>query len=107
MLSAAGANPAIAVTRFSHSFNQPSVIAKIPGSSSDSLVIVGAHLDSTGGSSSARGPGAGKHLPDPTLAYLDPFTQVDCHTAGFETVHVRIVAISAFNSCDTSFSALG
>lgn len=67
MISAAGANPAISVTRFSHSFNQPSVIAKIPGSSSDALVIVGAHLDSTGGSSSARGPGAGKQLPDPKV----------------------------------------
>ncbi|POS70834.1 peptidase family M28 [Diaporthe helianthi] len=58
VVSAATPNPAISVTRFSHSFNQPSVIAKIPGSSSDALVIVGAHLDSTGGSSSARGPGA-------------------------------------------------
>lgn len=34
------------------------MIAKIPGSSSDALVIVGAHFDSTGGSSTARGPGA-------------------------------------------------
>ncbi|KAK7713496.1 hypothetical protein SLS64_004747 [Diaporthe eres] len=51
-------NPSISVTKFSHSFNQPSVIAKIPGSSSDALVIVGAHFDSTGGSSTARGPGA-------------------------------------------------
>jgi leucyl aminopeptidase len=58
VVSAAAANPSISVTKFSHSFNQPSVIANIPGSSSDALVIVGAHLDSTGGSSSARGPGA-------------------------------------------------
>lgn len=58
VVSAAAANPSISVTKFSHSFNQPSVIAKIPGSSSDALVIVGAHFDSTGGSSTARGPGA-------------------------------------------------
>lgn len=55
--SAASANSAITVTQFTHSFNQPSVIAKIPGSSSD-IVIVSAHFDSTGGSSTARGPGA-------------------------------------------------
>lgn len=58
VVSAAAANPSISVTKFSHSFNQPSVIAKIPGSSSAALVIVGAHFDSTGGSSTARGPGA-------------------------------------------------
>ncbi|KAK2596870.1 hypothetical protein N8I77_012757 [Diaporthe amygdali] len=58
VVSAAAANPSISVSKFSHSFNQPSVIAKIPGSSSDALVIVGAHFDSTGGSSTARGPGA-------------------------------------------------
>lgn len=57
-MSAAAANPSISVNNFSHSFNQPSIIAKIPGSSSDALVIVGAHFDSTGGSSTARGPGA-------------------------------------------------
>ncbi|KAK1965014.1 peptidase family M28 [Colletotrichum eremochloae] len=55
--SVAAANPAITVSQFTHSFNQPSIIAKIPGSSSN-LVIVGAHFDSTGGSSTARGPGA-------------------------------------------------
>lgn len=32
--SVAAANPAITVTQFSHSFNQPSIIAKIPGNSS-------------------------------------------------------------------------
>ncbi|KAK0702201.1 hypothetical protein B0H67DRAFT_604530 [Lasiosphaeris hirsuta] len=54
----AAANPAITVTQFTHSaFNQPSIIAKIPGTNS-SLVIVSAHFDSTGGSSTARGPGA-------------------------------------------------
>ncbi|KAG4432958.1 hypothetical protein IFR05_011553 [Cadophora sp. M221] len=53
----ASTNAAITVTTFTHSFNQPSIIAKIPGTSSN-LVIVGAHYDSTGGSSTARGPGA-------------------------------------------------
>ncbi|KAF7555029.1 hypothetical protein G7Z17_g2505 [Cylindrodendrum hubeiense] len=55
--SLAAANPAIEVRTFAHSFNQPSIIARIPGSSSD-LVIAGAHYDSTAGSSSARAPGA-------------------------------------------------
>ncbi|KAK0611915.1 hypothetical protein B0T14DRAFT_338337 [Immersiella caudata] len=53
----AAANPAITVSRFTHSFNQPSIIVKIPGTTSD-LVIVGAHYDSTGGSATARAPGA-------------------------------------------------
>ncbi|KAH6617672.1 hypothetical protein B0J18DRAFT_451171 [Chaetomium sp. MPI-SDFR-AT-0129] len=55
--SVASANSAITVSKFTHSFNQPSIIATIPGSKPD-LVIVSAHYDSTGGSSSARGPGA-------------------------------------------------
>lgn len=55
--SASSSNPSIVVSQFSHSYNQPSIIARIPGTLS-SLVIVGAHFDSTGGSSTARGPGA-------------------------------------------------
>ncbi|KAK1833407.1 putative peptidase family M28 [Podospora conica] len=56
--SIAAANPAIVVTQFTHSsFSQKSVIARIPGTSAN-LVVVGAHLDSTGGSTTARGPGA-------------------------------------------------
>lgn len=51
------ANPAITVNRFTHSYNQPSIIAQIPGEKPD-LVIVGAHMDSTAGSSTARSPGA-------------------------------------------------
>lgn len=50
-------NPAITVSQFTHSYSQPSIIARIPGASS-SLVVVGAHFDSTGGSATARGPGA-------------------------------------------------
>ncbi|PNS15485.1 Leucine aminopeptidase 1 [Sphaceloma murrayae] len=55
--SVASANSKIVVTQFTHSFNQPSIIARIPGTSPN-LVIVGAHYDSTGGSATARGPGA-------------------------------------------------
>ncbi|KAL8948086.1 MAG: hypothetical protein Q9183_007721, partial [Haloplaca sp. 2 TL-2023] len=55
--SIAAPNSRITVTRFSHSYNQPSIIARIPGSS-PSLIIVGAHFDSTGGSPTARAPGA-------------------------------------------------
>ncbi|KAK5994361.1 Leucine aminopeptidase 1 [Cladobotryum mycophilum] len=51
------ANKAITVERFTHSYNQPSTIARIPGESTN-LVIIGAHMDSTGGSSTARSPGA-------------------------------------------------
>ncbi|KAG8415827.1 hypothetical protein J3459_014034 [Metarhizium acridum] len=54
----ASPNPAITVTRFNHSgFNQPSVIAQLPGNSS-SLVVVGAHLDSIGSTPTGRSPGA-------------------------------------------------
>lgn len=45
------------MTQFTHSYSQPSVIAKIPGTSTD-VVIVCAHFDSTAGSSTARSPGA-------------------------------------------------
>ncbi|KAK0728806.1 hypothetical protein B0T26DRAFT_699379 [Lasiosphaeria miniovina] len=56
--SVASANPAITVSQFTHSaFNQPSIIAKIPGNTTN-IVVVSAHYDSTGGSSTARGPGA-------------------------------------------------
>ncbi|KAK7423669.1 hypothetical protein QQX98_000859 [Neonectria punicea] len=55
--SVASVNSAIVVTQFSHSFNQPSIIARIPGQSAE-LVIVGAHFDSTAGSTAARSPGA-------------------------------------------------
>ncbi|KAG9228907.1 hypothetical protein BJ875DRAFT_216959 [Amylocarpus encephaloides] len=53
----AAPNPAITVTSFRHSFAQPSLIVRIPGARPD-LIIVGAHYDSTGGSTRARGPGA-------------------------------------------------
>ncbi|KAL0940294.1 leucine aminopeptidase [Colletotrichum truncatum] len=57
-VSIASGNSAITVTRFTHSaFNQPSIIVKYPGTSTN-LVIVGAHFDSTAGSSTARSPGA-------------------------------------------------
>jgi len=55
--SVAAANPKITISKFTHSFNQPSIIAKLPGTSSN-IIIVSAHYDSTGGSASARGPGA-------------------------------------------------
>ncbi|KAH6880648.1 hypothetical protein B0T10DRAFT_411534 [Thelonectria olida] len=50
-------NSKITVTRYTHSYNQPSVIAKIPGSSS-AVVIVSAHYDSIGSTTSGRAPGA-------------------------------------------------
>jgi len=39
-------NPNISVIQFHHSWKQHSIIAKIPGSKSESIVIVGAHQDS-------------------------------------------------------------
>ncbi|KAK2004329.1 peptidase family M28 [Colletotrichum falcatum] len=56
-LTIASGYSAITVSRFTHSFNQPSIIVKYPGTSSD-LIIVGAHFDSTAGSTTARSPGA-------------------------------------------------
>uniref|UniRef100_A0A8H7NPD5 Peptide hydrolase n=1 Tax=Bionectria ochroleuca TaxID=29856 RepID=A0A8H7NPD5_BIOOC len=55
--SAASSNSNIKVSQFSHSYSQPSVIAKLPGTSS-SVVIVSAHYDSVGSSTSGRAPGA-------------------------------------------------
>lgn len=45
------------VTTITSSFNQPSIIVRIPGQTTN-LVIAGAHYDSTGGSTTARSPGA-------------------------------------------------
>jgi len=47
-------------TLFTHSWQQPSVIARIPGVGPNAaeIVILGAHLDSVGTSSTARSPGA-------------------------------------------------
>ncbi|KAH7308944.1 hypothetical protein B0I35DRAFT_379703 [Stachybotrys elegans] len=53
----ASVNPAITVEQFEHSFNQPSIIARLPGAS-EQLVIAGAHYDSTTGSATSRSPGA-------------------------------------------------
>ncbi|KFG77937.1 putative leucine aminopeptidase [Metarhizium anisopliae] len=54
----AAPNPAITVQRFNHTrFQQPSIIARLPGNSS-SLVVVGAHLDSIGSTQTGRSPGA-------------------------------------------------
>lgn len=48
------------VTLVENSFNQPNVIAKIPGTNSSEIVILAAHLDSTSGDpgSENRAPGA-------------------------------------------------
>lgn len=54
---AASGNSAITVSQYTHSYNQPSVIAALPGSS-DSVVIVSAHYDSIGSTTSGRAPGA-------------------------------------------------
>jgi len=59
-LSYRGSRTDIAVELFSHTWAQPSVIARILGSGPNSkeLVILGAHEDSVGTSSTARSPGA-------------------------------------------------
>jgi len=50
----------ITVERFTHTWAQPSIIARIKGQgpNSDELVIIGAHEDSVGTSATARSPGA-------------------------------------------------
>ncbi|KAL7788330.1 hypothetical protein V8C37DRAFT_388199 [Trichoderma ceciliae] len=55
--SIASARPEITVQRFTHTWNQPSIIARLPGQSSN-IIIVGAHMDSTTGSTTSRSPGA-------------------------------------------------
>ncbi|KAI0803683.1 Zn-dependent exopeptidase [Xylaria sp. FL0064] len=55
--SVAAANPAITVKQFAHSYSQPSVIASIPGASAE-VVVVSAHYDSIGSTTSGRAPGA-------------------------------------------------
>ncbi|KNC53089.1 uncharacterized protein AMSG_12257 [Thecamonas trahens ATCC 50062] len=52
----AGAHPGITVEYFANSFLQPSVIVTIAGQTSD-IVILGAHIDSVGSSSTGRAPG--------------------------------------------------
>ncbi|KAL8380728.1 hypothetical protein RB595_005149 [Gaeumannomyces hyphopodioides] len=52
--SLAASNSAITVTQFSHSFRQPSLIVKIPGSASTGSVIVGAHYDGVGSGTTRR-----------------------------------------------------
>jgi bacterial leucyl aminopeptidase len=51
------ANSVITVEQFTHTYNQPSVIAAIPGNSTD-VIIVSAHYDSIGSSANGRAPGA-------------------------------------------------
>lgn len=50
----------ITVSRWTHTWVQPSIIARIPGQgpNADEVVVLGAHEDSTAGSSTARAPGA-------------------------------------------------
>ncbi|KAK4454492.1 putative peptidase family M28 [Podospora aff. communis PSN243] len=60
--SISASNPAITVSEFTHSRSkQPSIIVRVPGSVTSSLVILGAHFDSINDRSSslsARAPGA-------------------------------------------------
>ncbi|ORY58527.1 uncharacterized protein BCR38DRAFT_500358 [Pseudomassariella vexata] len=57
VVSVASTNSKITVKKFTHSYNQPSVIAAIPGTSDD-VVIVSAHYDSIGSTTSGKAPGA-------------------------------------------------
>jgi leucyl aminopeptidase len=57
VVSVASANSAIKVKQFTHTYSQPSVIATIPGTSTKT-VIVSAHYDSIGSTTSGRAPGA-------------------------------------------------
>jgi leucyl aminopeptidase len=53
-------NPSIQVELFAHSWKQPSVIARIPGTGPNKaeVVVIGAHEDSTNGGGNNRSPGA-------------------------------------------------
>lgn len=70
---AAAANSAIEVSRFTHSYNQPSVIAAIPGTSGSGVVVVSAHYDSIGTTTSGRAPGADDNASVRVVRALPPF----------------------------------
>lgn len=57
VVKVAAANSAVTVKKFTHSYDQPSVIAAIPGTSARK-VVVSAHYDSIGSTTSGRAPGA-------------------------------------------------
>ncbi|KAI1841671.1 hypothetical protein JX265_009314 [Neoarthrinium moseri] len=57
VVEVSSANPAITVKKVTHSYNQPSVIAAIPGTSAE-VVVVSAHYDSIGSTTSGKAPGA-------------------------------------------------
>jgi len=57
VVSVAKANTAITVKQFTHSYNQPSVIATLKGTSGK-VVVISAHYDSIGSTTSGRAPGA-------------------------------------------------
>jgi leucyl aminopeptidase len=56
VVDVASANTAITVKQFTHSYNQPSVIATIPGNSTE-VVVVSAHYDSIGSTTNGKAPG--------------------------------------------------
>ena len=67
----AKADPKITVEQFTHSaFAQKSIIARIPGESTDKIVI-GAHLDSVGTTTTGRAPGADDNASG-TVSTLHP-----------------------------------
>jgi bacterial leucyl aminopeptidase len=71
VVSAASANSAIKVKQFTHSYSQPSVIATLPGSSAE-VIIVSAHYDSVGSTTSGRAPGADDNASVSPTALLGP-----------------------------------
>lgn len=72
VVSVAAANSAITVSKFTHSYSQPSIIAKIPGTSSN-VVVVSAHFDSINQSNTAgKAPGADDNA---SVSYIPSYTQ--------------------------------
>lgn len=70
LISASGATKASA-KQFAHSWTQSSIIATIPGKSTDKIVV-GAHLDSVNGRNrTGRSPGAGKLFSASRITYLE------------------------------------
>jgi leucyl aminopeptidase len=94
-------NPAINVEFFSHSWKQPSVIARIPGQGdlADELVIIGAHEDSINGGATGRAPGADDDASGSSTvleafrvlvaAGYQPQRTVEFHTYSAEEVGLR------------------
>ena len=91
VVDVASANSAITVKQFTHSYNQPSVIASIPGTSTE-VVVISAHYDSIGSTTSGRAPGADDNASVSLSLSPSPFDSIYQPSVGSDA---RIFSTSA------------